>query len=362
MLFLLLTFVFKSKRLPVWVSSGVLALEISTLNVVIAIHGAATNPFSSILLVPLVLGLMLLPFRAGVGLLLLSILAQLTQLVFLDTHIHGHGDMMLTHARDMIVGFVITCFLIASVVFYLRLRLMQQQDAIQNLRERQLRDEQLLAIGTAAAQLTHDTASPIQTMRLLIEEAREDNSADVVDILDEQLTRVEVMLSEWRGVADDVREFRQTCYQGRALFKSLRNSIALARPEVPVSWHLDEQAPDTVVMADRTLLPALTNILVNACEASIRCEREGIQVDFLLTASQWQLTIRNAICNDDASRLNELGRKLVASKDGMGLGAIVSNASIEKFGGSVVWQSENNLAMTKILLPVTEKYAENHTY
>lgn len=352
----LLLYIFISKRKPplTWLSLLLVITEIIAVNTLIAHYGAATNPFAIILLVPLVIGLVLLPLPAATFTLILSTLAQLFQLST-GAQIAQHG--MAQHATNMVWGFILTSFLLAAVIGYFRWQLNQQNSAIRQLRERQLRNEQLLAIGTAAAQLTHDAATPIQTINLLLEEFEETQDPTYIKETKDQVERLTRLLSAWRDVADDVRESRITQYQSHELLDALRHSLALARPEAQINWHIQDD--NRILTADRTLLPALTNIVINACENAFSdgdCDCT-VEVATASTVDHWILVLKNPVDNLTQTALNMLGTQLVESDKGAGMGAVLSNATIEKFKGSVTWRiaadSPLPVLETTVTLPVS---------
>ena len=350
MLLLFITAILAPYRLAHSVAAALLAIEIVGLNFIVALNGAATNPFSMVLLVPLVLGLMLLSKGWAVAILLLSIAGQLAQLAFPE--LHSSDGMLAVHSQNMIVGFVLTCILITAVVAYFRLQLSRQSLALHTLRERQLRDEQLLAIGTAAAQLTHDAATPVQTIRLLLEELHQAPQPLTLAEIEEQFSLLESMLKNWRRVADDVRESRQTRFTAGEIVQTLRHTIALARPESHIDWPEEHEFKGPAICADRTLLPALTSILLNACQAHDPDTRRPVTLVLCLTSHTWQFTITNVTKALDSEHLRVLGSQLVPSHTGSGAGAVLSNATIEKFGGEVRWQQHHHTVTTEIILPV----------
>ncbi|OFI35344.1 hypothetical protein BFC17_14810 [Alteromonas lipolytica] len=315
-------------------------------NTSIALNGAASNPFSSILLVPLVLGLMFLPFKSGFIVLGASILGQSLQLAFPPPQ--HHGEMMQNHAEGMVLSFILTSLLVTTVIYYFRLQLASKTAAIQQLRERQLRDEQLLAIGTAAAQLTHDAATPVQTMRLILEEMSEAQTPALLAELDSQFSQLEVMLRNWRGIADDVRESRTSEFTPRDLIDSIRHLIILARPEASVSWPKTADLSG-IVTGDRTLVPALANVVINACDGGAG---QSVNVNAEVLQQRLQLTICNVLDDNHQFPKELLGNRFIASESGFGVGAVLSNATIEKCGGTVSWETSNDMVTTLIELPL----------
>mgnify|MGYP000091049371 FL=1 len=349
MLLLLFLLIFGRRRIPAGFTLFLALLEIGLVNVFIALNGAASNPFSSILLVPLVLSLMLLPFKAGFVVLAVSMAGQSLQLIVPAAG--HHSAMMQNHAQGMVLSFVLTSLLVTTVIFYFRLQLGTKTAAIQQLRERQLRDEQLLAIGTAAAQLTHDAATPVQTMRLILEELQESLDENLLIELEGQFYQLETLLKNWRDVADDVRESRTSLFEPATLITSIRHLLLLARPEAEVSWP-PRLSVDGSVKGDRTLIPALANIVINACDAA---SGGAVTVSVGAEQSVYRLTVTNPINNDNPFPKELLGSRFIQSESGFGVGAVLSNATIEKCGGKVSWENHASRVTTVIALPLVNE-------
>ncbi len=362
MLLLLILALWRDLRLSPWLMSLLLLIEVCAVNGLIAVNGGASNPFSALLLIPVVLAFMLLPFGYGVSVLLVSLVAQAAQLGLPAVGHHHQSVEMLSHSRNMVVSFMITSVLVAVVVCYFRYQIARREHAITQLRERQLRDEQLLAIGMSAAQLTHDVATPTQSIRLLLEEALEQTPAPVwLTELEQQFARIEQQLRNWREVADDVREQRWHLYPLPPLWRSLQQLMTVARPESPIKWHWQLDQTSGQLMADRTLLPALTSIIINACEAAADTLVAQVSVFSRIENKHWQLQIINSANALSLEQQDQLGGRLVASHKGHGVGAALSNATIEKFSGSVSWQLTDGTMLTTVTLPLRGSNAEpNH--
>ncbi|GGW93461.1 sensor histidine kinase [Alteromonas halophila] len=352
MLLLLVIALSKRSRFSVWLTTLLLLSEVLLVNAVLAVNGGASNPFGVVLLIPIVLAFMLLPLAVAVAVLMVTIALQSAQLLMLSGSGHA-GHAMLGHYHGMILGFVFTGLLIGVVIRYFRWQLASREQQIQRMRERQLRDEQLLAIGTAAAQLTHDVATPAQTIRLLLEEAGESPSPPAwVEQLNAEFGRIESHLHTWRTLADDIREKRTFAYSPDTLWQALQKTLHTARPEARISWHCNT-LPDASVHADRTLLPAISSIVINACEATHRLASHPVEVTSNATGHGWQLAIANACDVIDDAMLEQLGAQFMTSSTGHGVGAVISNATIERFGGSVTWQRNGQILVTLITLPVS---------
>lgn len=353
MLLLIVLALRRQIRFAPWLMLALLLFEILAINGLIAVNGAASNPFNAILLVPLVLGFMLLPYTHATVVLLLSILAQLTQLALLSEHSH-HGQM-LGHYYAMVGSFVLTAALMAVLVAYFRVLLFRSEKTVNTLREKQLRDEQLLAIGTAAAQLSHDVATPVQSIRLLLEEVLEQQpQSDLILCLEQQFQRIEQHLLNWREVADDVREKRLHAYSIQELWSSLQQLMHVARPESVIDWQLVDDNRTALIHADRTILPALTSIIINACEAASLAQHSAVRISASQSNKSWLIKIINEGEALSKETLAALGSRVTPSTKGHGIGAVLSNATLEKFAGEVNWQQQGKHIITTINLPVQE--------
>lgn len=356
LLLLVLAFQRNIREKP-WLMLLLVSIEVIAINVLIALNGAASNPYNAILLVPLVLAFMLLPLLQATLALLLSILAQVFQVFLLPVQGH-HQGMMEEHSYAMVGSFILTSLLIAVVVCYFHFQIANRETRLQKLRERQLRDEQLLAIGTAAAQLTHDVATPAQSIRFLLEEGIEqEGNSDWLKTVDREFQRIEQQLLNWRNIADDVREKRQHKYALDELTHSLRQLIQIARPEADIQWQIADDSDQHVILADRTLLPALTSVIINACEAALQSTTKRVSVMTQIRDASWYLQVENQgqALSDD--KLASLGSQLMPSRHGHGVGAVLSNATIEKFAGEVKWQFKQNIMITTVSIPIDNSHA-----
>lgn len=332
-----------------------LLLDILLWNAVVWLTGGASNPFSALLLIPLALAFLTLPPVLAACLLVVSILCQLAQLRAMSEMSVGHAGMS-GHFEAMVVGFVIAAVLLAVTLLYLRRQLRQRETDLQRLREAQLRDEQLLAVGTAAAQLTHEMATPVQSIRLLLEELDEVLAGDASQktggtrvLMSQQLKRIEELLEDWRVIAEDVRERRLTLLSLEELQASLRKTLAITRPGDQVRWSEQQPLEGLRLRADRTLVPAVLSLLHNALDAG-----GEVRVSSRVESGHWLLDIDNDGRPLSPEVQTRLGAEFVPSASGFGVGARVSHATLERFGGRVLWSADSARTRTRLRLPIAE--------
>lgn len=314
-------------------------------NSFIWLNGAATNPYAVLILVPMAAAMLLLPFRLAWLVMVVGVLGQLLQLQApLPTH-----HQMDTHYRAMVFGQIFAALLLGITLHLLRIRIVRQQQAIRALHQRQHRDEQLVTIGTAAAQFSHEVATPIQTIQFMLEDVRQryPNDEDL-QRAEQQIRRIHNLLLDWRQVAEDVRTNRILELQVNDLVQQVKDALLIARPDIRVMWRDDEQ-PGYAIRADRTLIPAILSLLHNAADAAP--EGTKIEVRTEIHEQNWRMTIRNQGEPLDAFRKQGLGRELLPSSRGVGAGAMLSYATFERFGGIVSWRAEQGDTVTEICMP-----------
>ncbi|WP_404401065.1 sensor histidine kinase [Idiomarina seosinensis] len=343
-----------------WVISFGLVLDISVANALLAISGGISNPFSTLLLIFVVVGVLLLPWAPALLILVVSILGQMAQLLLpmvfssgLGHARHEMSDSFLAHSQGMVLSFVIAALIIWISSFLLKRRLIFSQQQVQELRERQLRDEQLLTIGSAAAQLTHDLATPVQTINLLIEELSDTLNPDQLQPLQTETQKVNASLQQWRQSADDIRARRRHRYPLTKVSQELRQLFAVIVPESPAIWNVDEPSPTDAIICDRTLFPAIVNLIVNAS----RTEHSSPAIVSITVCRRQQvlrITIENH-SNDATSAMATLGIRIQKSSEGTGIGAVISHATIERHGGDVSWQQVGNSIQTEVRLPLAQE-------
>ncbi len=322
---------------------AVLLLVTLTAHALIWFHGAAANPYAVVLLVPIAAAMLLLPFRLAWLVVIVTMGGQLMQLI---APVLEHQPMT-SHYHAMVYGQLFAAGLLGLTLHYLRLRLQRQELALHALHQRQARDEQLVAIGTAAAQFSHELGNPIQAIQLLLEQTQlEQPDNDDLQQLAKQTLRLQQLLNDWREVAEDVRSQRQRYFTPQQMLQQLRDAWQLIRPDITVRWHCKTGTGE--LLADRTLLPALLSLLQNAAQAS---DDASIDVHCETAGGQWHISMVNRTAA--AQFVEQLGSRLVPSAQ-TGAGALLSSATIERFKGSVHWQATENQVITRISLPLQE--------
>ncbi|MCF1428860.1 MAG: ATP-binding protein [Shewanella sp.] len=303
--------------------------------------GGATNAFVTLLLIPIVLAAVILPLWAPWVLAIVATLAYSLMMKMLSAETmmdHGHGMDMTSHYLGMWLNFVITALVITTTVALLIRRIRQQDTQIALLRESQLRQEQLLALGTASAQMAHQLATPLSSMRLLLEEVQEANCPVALNEMDIALKRCESTLSELRDAVHSIREGHQYQASPEQLAHQLRQKILLLMPVTELDWQdrLVDIDPVARVQADMNLIPALMALVENAAGASQeQTASSRVSITLEVLDSVLRVRVRDFGAGINTKLLEQLGTSLISSPKGMGVALLLSHASFERLGASL---------------------------
>ncbi|GGA65024.1 histidine kinase [Neiella marina] len=343
---------------------GQLLLDVLWLSCLLYATGGATNAYVSGLLLPVALAGVMLPMWGAVLVLSAAIASYSSMVFWLPQQMHHIHDMQ-GHFVGMWINFLLSALVVAFVVAAIARGLRQRDALLAQQQMTAMRQQQLLAMGTAAAQTAHDMATPIATLSLLHEELAEQypSNADI-EALQAPLMRCQQSLSELRQLAVDIREQRSQHWQPAQLATVVVERSRLLWPQISWQLHIDQSASDEhgVIVADSSLLPALTNLMQNAAQASESSGLAEVTVRLEVErAEQHARCCRLAItnpCPDDFDVAQLTGEQLVFSESGFGMAMLLSRSVVERFGARLqLHQTDDKQQITVIIwLPLNEEH------
>ncbi|MDO6694581.1 HAMP domain-containing sensor histidine kinase [Aliiglaciecola sp. 3_MG-2023] len=330
-------------------------LDILLLTILLYFAKGATNPFVSLLLIPVAIAAVTLSRRLLI-LVSFAALAAYSVLFFsIDSHQMHMVDMQ-QHFLGMWVNFVLSACVVVLVVASLAQAMRNQERFVSKLREEQLRQEQLVALGTTAAQFAHQLATPLATANLLTEELEfESSEADpLLTQLKEQLHLCSRRLQDFREMSEEVKLNSKRLIPMPELLAKLQQEVQLNFADIDVEYSIPS-LENLAVRADTTLLPALLNLIQNAVQSSKRNDCQQIQIQCRLDNSaqtkQFVLTIRDFGAGLPEESLLELGATLVESEQGFGMGVLLSHATLERLGAQLrLYNHTETGAVAEILM------------
>ena len=333
-----------------------LLVDIFFFSVLLYLSGGASNPFISYYLISISIAAITLPRLYTVAIALITLLCYSLLLSYnipvsaIEPHnmVHSMADNNL-HIMGMWANFAISAAIITYFVSRMASELKYQQQKIAKHREQQLQDEQLLAIGTLAAGTAHELGTPLNTMKLLVEEMLDSQikSSDL-SLLNQQIDQCQTTLKQLRTTANESSTEAYSTQPLHSYFNQLFERWQLMRPELKTTISYDEcslPAPD--LKFHPTIAQSILNLLNNAADAS----PDWVQVIISWTDKDIQIQITDRGDGFDNRLITE---PFFSSKtDGLGLGLFLSQSTVTRFGGSINLQNLTaGGTITTIELPV----------
>jgi two-component system sensor histidine kinase RegB len=345
-LFAFAMFVFWRLRRP-WPVTSIeavahIAVDIAALSWLLHLTGGATNPFVSLLVLPITLTAAALSLRYVA---IVALLAAICYLALIPWHVplpmlhsEDFGDFNL-HVVGMAINFVIMAAALSFFVTRLARALRARENEIQRERERALRDEGILAIATQAAGAAHELNTPLSTMRTLIAELRRERTgdralADDLDLLAGQAERCRDILRELVALG---RRQLSGAPQQLALEEFVRDCESrfhLLRPEVELAIAIEGDAYAREIEAEPSLRHALINLISNAADASLAAGSARVELRIAANADQVEFGVRD-FGGGTEDELVARSAFQSSKRDGLGLGLALAHATAERLGGEL---------------------------
>jgi len=321
-----------------------LCLDVLVLTVLLYLTGGASNPFVSLLLLPLVISATILPKRHVWSMAVFVMLAY-GLLMFdyqamsqMESHVGSHaGKDFNWHVTGMWFGFLLAVAMIVFFVLRMAESLRERDRVLAEARESALRDEQLVALGTLAAGAAHELGTPLSTMAVLTQELEQEYSQDQdlrqrLGILRQQVERCKDTLSMISASSGQLRAEGG----GRiALDQFLQTVVAdwrLMRPGAQLDFAAAGEQPAPIIISEKGLSQALITFLDNAADSS----PDAVEMHCQWRARQLQVEIADRGAGMPDEYIQQVGKVPFTTKaEGHGLGLLLAHAIIQRLDGSV---------------------------
>ncbi len=337
-----------------------LILDVAILTLLLYFSGGSTNPFTLMFLLPLVVAASVLSMRYIWSIALLTIAAY-SFLLFnyqpfipLEHHTTEHFNI---HIIGMWWGFVISAALIATFAAKMGHTLRERDHILAETKEKSLRDEQLVTLGSLAAGAAHELGTPLGTITILASElehqyAEDKALSEQLSTLRSQVQRCKETLSTLSASAGQLQAASGKSLPLDEYLDEIIRQWQQMRPGISLLISLKGEQPPPLLIAEQTLTQALINIFNNAADASAH--------DIEITA-QWhenllQLTVLDRGAGIDDETNARAGRSIFTTKEGdqgMGLGLFLAYSVIHRLGGEIeLTNREGGGACTAVTLPL----------
>jgi two-component system, sensor histidine kinase RegB len=342
-----------------------LLLDIAGWTVLMYFTGGANNPFISYYIVPLVISAAVLPWRYTWLIAVLSAAAySLLLLYYRDFSLftphagmhHGEGSNI--HILGMWFNFLFSAGLITYFVVRMGSQLREQANKEGRRREERLRNEQIMAVASLAAGTAHELGTPLSTMTVLVDEMNADPTlpADLradCELLKQQLLQCRATLSSLSETAETTTPGQSQMAPLATFVSQTLQQWAVRRPGIRYELLCPQGEPGPLIRYDLTLPQALENLLNNGADSG----SQQLQVTLAWRAGQASIAVRDWGTGISSSVLRERGKSVIrADRNGLGIGLMLSHATVERHGGRIELHSEaDGGTLATLYLPLAGK-------
>ena len=329
-----------------------LAFDLIIHSLLLYFTGGPTNPFVSFYLVPLTIAAATLPWLYTFILSGLALGSYTALLMWYDPLDINPIHQATLQIYGMWLSFALAAVLITFFVARMAEELRSQDQRQAARREEGLRDQQLLAVAAQAAGAAHELSTPLATMSVLLNELRQDCTdpqlqEDLV-LLQAQVRLCKETLQQLVRAAEADR--RQAVHEqtAREWVDAVVNRWHLMRPEASYRYACEGIGSPPRLMPLADLSQALMNLLNNATDAC--AEQLEILLDW---DAQWiRVTIRDHGPGVPLAIAEQIGKPFFTTKGkGFGLGLFLSQASVNRAGGTVkLYNHEDGGTLTELCL------------
>lgn len=328
--------------------------------------GGASNPLISLILLPIITASVLLCRKTSLAVLLVANVCY--GLIWWNSQdsnhhmAHGFGD----HLIGMWLVFVATSGLIYFILSYLSRINQQQQALIHQQRQRQVRDEHIMALGLSAADAAHQLNTPLSTLAVSLEDISKQSDEEVMQTIELMQKQIERCNDITKNMATQYKQLSSqefSVISVKALLDALVQKYRLLHPQTVLQLvnQNSNQCETAYIRSHLGLVSAILNILDNAAKASQLNQKNTVRMEVSFNNQVLENLVNISIIDQgqgvEPNFYQHYGvLPSEASSKGMGIGSLVSSASIERVGGSLSIANDNDGgAIVTILLPIVER-------
>ncbi|WP_130536368.1 sensor histidine kinase [Thiomicrorhabdus indica] len=315
--------------------------------------GGTINPLIHLLLLPLALGMLLLP---SPYFMILAVFSGLLYLVLnfyyvpiMSLKVHSLQAFFAWHLHGSMLVFMLLVLFLALFILPMKMRLDKQQSILQQHQRNALESEYLLSVASIASASAHQLSTPLNTLTLLQDLLKQEvhsvTGRDYLKTMQEQLNVCTQALQNLQIRADYANKKTAQSIPFSRFLKELKQEFALLNPQSSLKL-----TPENVnlaqgcILADPSLKLALMNLLDNAARHSPHFI--GLDWQVLPKANhgnkrytQLVLIVRDQGGGIPPEQLDYLGKEPVKSSYGLGMGIFLTRMIVQRFQGKITFKN-----------------------
>lgn len=312
-----------------------LLVDVATLTAQLYLSGGATNPFSSLYLLQVILGAVLL--RSWSVWTMVGITAAcFIGLTFFFRPLEAPADYYL---EGTLICFGLNAALLVIFITRINRNLRARDTRLAALRERAVEEEHIVRMGLLASGAAHELGTPLSTVCVILGDWRRMKSIaadpqmlEEIDEMEAQVKRCKTIVSGILLAAGEARGDSPVETTIRTFVDDLVREWRATRP-VQAFDYTNRFGRDLPIVADSAIEQMIHNVLDNALEAS----PSWVGLDVANEGNALKLTITDRGPGFPEGMLLQLGKPYQSSKSapGKGLGLFLASNVARTLHGSV---------------------------
>jgi two-component system sensor histidine kinase RegB len=326
--------------------------------------GGSANPFVSAYLVPVAVAAAFGSLRHALVLGLISVALYsflMVRYVPLPSMNGRFGGDFSLHVFGMWLSFLLSAAITISFVSGLARLARRREIALKQAEQESINSQHLVTLGALAAGAAHELATPLSNISMLADElvaaeGDDQERTELVNLLKEQLGLCQSQISLLRDQAShaqnpevrigSVAEFIHGIFER---FRAMRSEMVIKISEQPLHGEIEY---------DPGLSQTLLNVLNNAADASFENERDLVEINYHQRDSELVICIDDFGVGLSVEQLELAGKVPFSTKHaGMGIGLLLSQANINRMGGSLCLNNRAQPAdlgvRTEVIIPIS---------
>lgn len=335
-------------------------VDFSWVLIIVALTGRSANPFIYYYLVLTAVCATTLRPRLAWTFCLAGIVIYST-LVGLDMQAHLRhmpADYRL-HLSGMWLNFVLSTLVTCFFVTWLTRLVRVQHEQLAAFREANLKNEQLIGIGTVAASTVHSLATPITTLTVLAEEIVSSTGLagdihDDANLMLEQIERCKKTMDQLSSIAQGGAD--KKIIEVAEMLLVLEEHYALNTPATLPRFIVSSAVQTRRIECNTLFQYALINLINNAMESG--SGPPCVSLDSQAHNLHIRIENNSALTREEIIR--RWGKPTRSEKPlGLGIGSFLANTTIEQQGGVVVLETVDSIegANNRIVVTITMPFA-----
>ncbi|RKG85528.1 ATP-binding protein [Corallococcus terminator] len=331
---------------------GLMLWDTLVLTGLLALSGGTHNPFTTLYLVNVALGTVLLPARRTWAMLVFTLLAFGSLFVLQDVTLPGlarpdHAELMRLHLSGMWVAFAVAAGFIVYFIQRVTRALAEREQELAQTRARHARQEKVASLATLAAGAAHELSTPLSTIAVVAKELeRALTASQTSESVREDLRLIRQQVDRCRDVlvqmSADAGQTTGEPFHPIALERLVEETLSELSGRERVRVDVPEALKAYQVHGPpRALARVLRGLVKNALQATPRDRRVELRARAEATGARLEVRDEGAGMPDAVlARAGEPFFTTKAPGEGMGLGLFLARSLAEQLGGSLELRSK----------------------